>query len=76
MKNGSQAEKNYRAMYGQAEELLRIYGGQMDKDSRETLEAFLGMRNQGRLKKIGTMLARGFTKNNWFRTLGQMLFMP
>lgn len=76
LKNGSQAEKNYRAMYGQAEELLRIYGGQMDRDSRETLEAFLGMRHQGRLKKIGTMLARGFTKNSWFRTLGQMLFMP
>lgn len=73
--DGGKARENYRRMFGQAKCLLQIYGRQMKESDRKTVEAFLSLQNSGRLRKIKIMLSYGFTKNTWFRTLGQMMFM-
>ena len=66
-------KENYRNMYAQAEALLENHGGNMSTENREILEAFTGMQNQNRIKKIMTIFKYRFFKSSPVMTLGMML---
>lgn len=75
VRDGSSARENYRKMFGQADCFYRMFRRYLNREQRETLEAFIRMPRRGRLGKIGLIVKYGFTKNTLVRTLGQMLFI-
>ncbi|RGY98933.1 glycosyltransferase family 2 protein [Clostridium sp. AM58-1XD] len=75
LRDGSRARENYRRMFGQAQCLLDLYEDLLDETQKETLRAFIRLKDQGRFIKIRNMVKYGFTKNSLKRTIGQMMFM-
>lgn len=75
VKDTSSARENYRKMFGQADCFYHMFGSCLNREQRETLEAFIRLPRCGRLGKMGLIVKYGFTKNTLVRTLGQMLFI-
>lgn len=75
VKDGNGARENYRKMFGQADCFYHMFGSCLNREQRETLEAFIRLPRCGRLGKMGLIVKYGFTKNTLVRTLGQMLFI-
>lgn len=72
-KNRDKVRENYRKMFGQAELFLKLYGREMSRDQRETLEHFISLPEKNRAEKIYTIWKYRLLKSTHMRTLGQML---
>ena len=75
LEDGSGARENYRRMFGQARCLLELFADRLSGEQKELLAAFVEIPRMGKVRRIRTILKYGFTKNTWFRTLGQMLMI-
>ena len=75
LEDGSGARENYRRMFGQARCLLELFADRLSGEQKELLAAFVEIPRMGKARRIRTILKYGFTKNTWFRTLGQMLMI-
>ena len=64
-----------RQMFGQARCLLELFADRLSGEQKELLAAFVEIPRMGKVRRIRTILKYGFTKNTWFRTLGQMLMI-
>ena len=59
----------------QAALLLSRFGGRLSEVQQETLRAFAGMKEQGKLKRIGTVFRHSFFKQGFIQKLGEILFI-
>ena len=65
----------YTALFRQAMEFGRQYGGELSKQELFYLKKFTAMRKMSRPGKIYTILRYGFTFNTLHRTAGECLFL-
>lgn len=69
------AESGYKALFSQAEEFLEIFRDELSPEKIEACEHFIKIPGLNKSKKIRTILKYGFTYNNSYRTLGELIFI-
>lgn len=73
LQNREKSRENYRKMFAQARQFLKLYGNEMPEKNRRTLEHFIGLEEKNRAEKIYTIWKYRLVKSTPVRTLGQML---
>lgn len=73
---GEQVKENYRQMFSQASCFLEQFGGQIDREQAETLQAFLSLPYQTPMERLRTIRRHGFYKSSRIQTLAQCLTIP
>lgn len=72
LQNRERVRENYRKMFAQAREFLKLYGNEMPEKKRRTLEHFIRLEGKNRVEKIYTIWRYRLVKSTPVRTLGQM----
>ena len=70
IKRSKEVKSNYKKMYAQAEDFLRIYKDALSRENREILGSFVNMQAMNRLQKIYTVYRYKFFKSNILMNLG------
>lgn len=65
----------YKALFEQAEEFLEIYSNELSEEKKDICRHFIRLPKLGKAERIRTLLKYGFTYNNSYRTLGEMIFI-
>lgn len=68
-------KRTLQETYRQAKAFNEIYGGSMEKEKKEILDAYISMENKGKLKKYRIIKKYGFMKSGMARKLGYILFL-
>lgn len=69
------ASRGYDALFKQAEEFLDIYEGELTPQQIDICRHFIQLPKMRKAEKIRTILKYGFTYNNSYRTIGELLFI-
>lgn len=69
------AASGYKALFKQAEEFLEIYGDELSEEKKDICRHFIRIPELSKAERISTLLKYGFTYNNSYRTLGEMIFI-
>ena len=69
------ASRGYKALFAQAEEFLDIYGNELTKDQSDACRQFSMLPSMNKAERIQTILKYGFTYNNLYRTVGEIIFI-
>ncbi len=69
-----QVRQNYANMMHQAEELLRIYSGDLDVEKKTMLREYISIPQKNAFGRVYTILRYGITCDNWYRVIGQSSF--
>ncbi|GLC82445.1 glycosyltransferase family 2 protein [Lacrimispora brassicae] len=72
IRNQNAVRENYRKMFAQAQQFLKLYGNKMSQEKRETLEHFIMLSGKRRAEKIFIIWKYKLMKSTPMRTLGQM----
>ena len=72
IRNQDAVRENYRRMLVQAQQFLKLYGNEMSRENRETLEHFIRLYGKNRAEKIYIIWKYKLMKSTPMRTLGQM----
>lgn len=72
IRNQNAVRENYRKMFAQAQQFLKLYGNKMSQEKRETLEHFIRLSGKKRAEKIFIIWKYKLMKSTPMRTLGQM----
>ncbi len=65
----------YKALFAQAKEFLEIFGDELTYEQIDSCRHFISLPDLKKAKRIKTILKYGFTYNNAYRTLGEMIFI-
>ena len=69
------ASRGYKALFEQAEEFLDIYGNELSSEQADACRKFAMLPGMSKSERIRTILKYGFTYNNLYRTIGEILFI-
>lgn len=72
IRNQDAVRENYRKMFVQAQQFLKLYGNKMSPEKRETLKQFIALPGKNRAEKIYIIWKYKLMKSTPIRTLGQM----
>lgn len=68
-------KSTFNMSFDQAEEFLRIYNGLLSNKDKQSIKTFLKIREENKIRRIGSLIKGGYLKQGKIQVLGELLFI-